>query len=174
MMPTDPKKRTIARSFADAFRGVGDCIRTERNMRIHLTMCVYVLFFASRIELTRGEMACLLLAIGSVVTAETLNTSVEKLCDFTQKHTNHLIRVIKDMAAGAVLICAVFAALVSSRAVGSFLGHLYRPGIPGAFSAFAGCCGGVCFLGSREVDGTGRALVWRQKTMSFFSTDQSS
>ena len=57
-------------------------------------------------------MACLLLAIGSVVTAETLNTSVEKLCDFTQKHTNHLIRVIKDMAAGAVLICAVFAALV--------------------------------------------------------------
>ena len=88
-MPTDPKKRTIARSFADAFRGVGDCIRTERNMRIHLTMCVYVLFFASRIELTRGEMACLLLAIGSVMTAETLNTSVEKLCDFTQKHTNH-------------------------------------------------------------------------------------
>ena len=128
MMPTDPKKRTIARSFADAFRGVGDCIRTERNMRIHLTTCVYVLFFASRIELTRGEMACLLLAIGSVMTAETLNTSVEKLCDFTQKHTNHLIRVIKDMAAGAVLICAVFAALVG-------IVVLFRPELWEAFWA---------------------------------------
>lgn len=99
-------------SFADAFRGIGACIKSERNMRIHLMMCAYVLFFASRLSLSRGELACVLLAIGGVMTAETLNTAVEKLCDFNQKNLNRYIRVIKDMAAGAVLLSAIAALLV--------------------------------------------------------------
>ena len=70
-------------------------------MRIHLVACAYVLFFASQLSLSRGEMACLLLAIGGVMTAETLNTALEKLCDFAQKNLNRYIRVIKDMAVGA-------------------------------------------------------------------------
>lgn len=81
-------------------------------MRIHLVSCIGLLALSTRLSLTRGEMACLFLAIGSVITAEMLNTSLEKLCDFAQKNTNHRIRVIKDMAAGAVLVCAFFAALV--------------------------------------------------------------
>lgn len=106
------KKRRIWHSFADAFRGIADCIKSERNMRIHLVMCGYVLFFASQLSLSRGELACLLLAIGGVMTAETLNTAIEKLCDFNQKKRSHHIRVIKDMAAGAVLLCAIAALLV--------------------------------------------------------------
>ena len=73
-------------------------------MRIHLVACAYVLFFASQLSLSRGEMACLLLAIGGVMTAETLNTALEKLCDFAQKNLNRYIRVIKDMAAGFVFL----------------------------------------------------------------------
>lgn len=80
-------------------------------MRIHLVMAAYVLFFASRLSLSRGEMACLLLAIGGVMTAEALNTAVEKLCDFTQKSLNRYIRLIKDIAAGGVLFCAIGALL---------------------------------------------------------------
>ena len=38
-------------------------------MRIHLVMAVYVLFFASQLSLSRGEMACLVLAIGNAPTA---------------------------------------------------------------------------------------------------------
>ena len=63
-------------------------------------------------SLSRGEMACLLLAIGGVRTAETLKTTLEKLCDFAQKNLNRYIRVIKDMAAGAVLLSAIAALLV--------------------------------------------------------------
>ena len=109
----DPKeKRKVWQSFADAFRGVGACIRSERNMRIHLVMCAYVLFFASRLSLSRGELAGLLLAIGSVMAAEMLNTAVEKLCDFTQKNRNRYIRFVKDVAAGGVLLAAMGALLV--------------------------------------------------------------
>ncbi len=106
------RRRTLLNSFADAFRGIWGCIRSERNMRIHLTLCCYVLFFGFRMGLSRGEMACLILTIGVVMGAEAMNTSVEKLCDFTEKHWNPRIRVVKDVAAGAVLLCALAAVLV--------------------------------------------------------------
>lgn len=109
-------------SFRDAFRGIWDCLKSERNMRVHLTACVYVLFFASRMELSRGELACLILTIGAVMTAEALNTAIEKLCDFNQKHLNPRIRVVKDVAAGAVLLCALAAVLVG-------VVILFRPGL---------------------------------------------
>lgn len=105
-------RRTLFHSFADAFRGVWDCLKMERNMRIHAVACGYVLFFASRLELSRGEWACLFLTIGAVMAAECMNTAVEKLSDFTEKHYNPRIRVVKDLAAGAVLLSAAAAALV--------------------------------------------------------------
>ena len=86
-------------------------------MRIHLVMAVYVLFFASQLSLSRGELACLVLAIGAVMTAEALNTAVEKLCDFAQKNQNRYIRFVKDVAAGAVLLSAVGALLAGVSVV---------------------------------------------------------
>lgn len=114
MNNTGPHRRTLIDSFRDAFRGIGDCVLSERNMRVHLTACCYVLFFAFRLGLTRGEIACLVLTIGAVMSAEAMNTAVEKLCDFTQKHLNPHIRVVKDVAAGAVLLCALAAVLVGA------------------------------------------------------------
>ena len=81
-------------------------------MRIHVVMCVYVLFFASQLSLSRGEMAALVLAISGVMTAEALNTALEKFCDFTQKSRNRYIGLVKDLAAGAVLLSAIGALLV--------------------------------------------------------------
>ena len=105
-------KRRVWHSCADAFRGIGACIKSERNMRIHVVMCIYVLFFASQLSLSRAEMACLLLAIGGVMSMETLNTALEKLCDFNQKNRNRYIGLVKDLAAGAVLLSALAALLV--------------------------------------------------------------
>lgn len=104
-------RRWLLASFRDAFRGVWRCLKSERNMRIHAAACGYVLFFAAKMELSRGELACLLLAMGAVTGAEAMNTSVEKLCDFVQGKRDPKIAAIKDMAAGAVVLSAVFAAL---------------------------------------------------------------
>ena len=109
---TPPPRRPLLHSFADAFRGIGACLRSERNMRIHLVACVYLLFFASRLSLSRGEMACLVLAAGGVLAAESLNTALEKLCDFNQRNRNRYIGLVKDIAAGGVLLAAVAALLV--------------------------------------------------------------
>ena len=105
------KKRTLAHSFRDAFRGAVLCFLSERNMRIHGTACGYVLFFAFKMGIDQGEMACLLLAMGLVTGAEAMNTAVEKLCDHVCREKNPEIGRVKDLAAGAVLLCAIFAAL---------------------------------------------------------------
>lgn len=104
-------RRTLLHSFRDAFRGVWLCLRSERNMRIHALACGYVLFFAAQIQVSRGELAVLLLAMGAVTAAEALNTSIEKLCDFTEPKQDWHIGFVKDMAAGGVVLSAGFAAL---------------------------------------------------------------
>ena len=130
------KKRTLFDSFRDAFRGVWYCLKSERNMRVHLVVCCYVLFFASRLSLTRGEMAALVLTIGAVLSAETMNTAVERLCDFAQRQRNPFIRAVKDMAAGAVLLCAMAAVIVG-------LCVLCRPEL---WQAFTDLCSGPVTL----------------------------
>lgn len=76
-------------------------------MRIHLTAAVYVLFFSPFLGVTRSEYGVLLLTIATVIAAEAFNTAMEMLCDYAQKSYNPLIGKTKDIAAGAVLVCAV-------------------------------------------------------------------
>lgn len=107
-----PHRRTLFHSFADAFRGIGSGILSERNMRIHLTATCYVLFFALRLNLTRAELATLAITVGVVISAELMNTAVEKLCNFIEPRLSTHIRIIKDLAAGSVLVCALSALVV--------------------------------------------------------------
>lgn len=80
-------------------------------MRIHAAACGYVLFFAFKMQVERSGLACLLLAMGMVTAAEAMNTAVEKLCDRCYPDYDREVGRIKDLAAGAVVLSAGFAAL---------------------------------------------------------------
>ena len=94
-------------------------------MRIHLTAAVYVLFFSPFLGVTRSEYGVLLLTIAMVIAAEAFNTAMEMLCDYAQKSYNPLIGKTKDIAAGAVLVCAVFAAFVGIAVITIVTNPLY-------------------------------------------------
>ena len=102
-------------SFFYAFRGVAVSIGTERNLRVHLVCLCYMLGFLLGTDwfvLSRTDWALLLLAAGTVLAAELVNTAVEHAVDLaTSEFTEHAKRA-KDAAAGAVLVCAVFAVVV--------------------------------------------------------------
>lgn len=98
------------KSFRYAFRGIVYCINTERNMRIHTVIALYVFVFSFFFHLTRVEYAVLFLAFAQVIAAELFNTVAEELSDFNAASFNPVLRIIKDMASGAVLINAAFAA----------------------------------------------------------------
>lgn len=100
--------------FVYAARGVWHCLRCERNFRFHLTAAAYVLALATRFPLTRAEWAALLLVIGLVLSAEAVNTAVEQAVNLASPHRNNRARVAKDVAAGAVLLCAVTAVSIGT------------------------------------------------------------
>lgn len=97
------------KSFKYAFRGIVYCINNERNMRIHTAAALYVFAFSHFFEITRTGYAVLLLTFALVMAAELFNTVAEEIMDMIAASYHPVARIIKDLAAGGVLVCALFA-----------------------------------------------------------------
>lgn len=93
-------------------------------MRIHTVIAVYVLIFARFFALSRQDFILLLLTFALVICAEMLNTACERLCDLSCEKYSHLVRCIKDIAAGAVLICAIFSVVIGIVLFSDFEGYI--------------------------------------------------
>ena len=48
----------------------------------------------------------------SILYAEMMNSALEKLCDYNQPLFNLKIKIIKDVAAGAVLLISIISAII--------------------------------------------------------------
>lgn len=104
--------KALIKSFRYAGRGIIFCLKNERNMRIHVSAAFYLFLFLPFFELTRGQTALLLLTVAVVMAAEAVNTSIEAIVNRLLPSYDQLARVAKDAAAGAVLLCAFFSALI--------------------------------------------------------------
>lgn len=108
--------KSFLKSFVYAFKGVAYPILNERNMRVHFCCLGYMAFFLLRYDffvVSRTQAAVLALAAALVITAEYINTAVERAVDTAAKgEISETARIAKDTAAGAVLIAAIFAVVV--------------------------------------------------------------
>lgn len=102
----------LGRSFLFAFRGFQFTVDNERNMRIHLSVIVFVLEFSFLYGLTKTEYIQLITLFGLVLTAEMINTAIEALVNLQTQSYQNLARIAKDVAAGAVLVLAVASVVV--------------------------------------------------------------
>lgn len=105
---------SLLKSFVYAFKGFAWMTTHERNFRIHLTCLAYMFYFLLAydfFEVTRTQYAILLLASALVIGGEMLNTGIEKADDSVSREKRETIAVSKDVAAGAVLVFAIFAVL---------------------------------------------------------------
>ena len=97
------------KGFFYAGRGLLNAL-CERNFRFHLCAAATVIFFGAKFYSFRAsEWAVLLLTCAAVMSLECVNTALERLCDKVCPEQADLIRKCKDIAAGAVLIAAIFA-----------------------------------------------------------------
>lgn len=104
--------RKRLKSFTYAFHGIYLLIRYEHNAWIHTAAAVCVVLAGLFFQLTPGEWVAVIFAIGMVLAAEAINSSIEALCDLVSPEYNEAIKKSKDLAAGAVLLLAIAAALV--------------------------------------------------------------
>lgn len=96
-----------------ALSGIYVFFRDGRNAKIHLTAAVMVTVAGIYIGLTREEWLWISISIALVFIAEMINTSLEKICDLVKPEKDETIKKIKDIAAGAVLIAAIFSLVVA-------------------------------------------------------------
>lgn len=108
------KKRS--QSFGYAFTGIARFFRSEHNAWLHLSGTVAVVALAIIYQITPIESAILVFAIGFVWVSEIFNTCIEKIMDFISTERHPKIQIIKDMAAGAVLLAAM-TALITGIAI---------------------------------------------------------
>jgi len=104
--------------FRYAFGGLWYAIKTQRNMRIHLVIAAAVLVLGLYLELIWIEWAVLALTIGFVLVAEMFNTVAEAAMDAATPYYHPLVKIAKDVAAGAVLLTAIAAVLVGLLILG--------------------------------------------------------
>jgi diacylglycerol kinase (ATP) len=93
-------------SFNYAIAGLIHAIRTQRNMQIHLAAAIFVLTFSLLFDLTRIELALVIIAISLVIFAELINTAVEVIIDILTQDYSFKARIAKNISAAAVVIAA--------------------------------------------------------------------
>lgn len=100
-------------SFKYAFRGLRVVVSGERNARIHLAFAVLAILASIVLRISISQTIFVIFAIVLVFFAEITNSAIEKTLDITSTESNQMVKLIKDMTAGGVLVCAAGAAMVA-------------------------------------------------------------
>lgn len=102
----------LLKSFHYALQGIAFSIRTQRNARIHLLASILVVALGIERNVSMNDWRWLLLCIALVWFSELINTAFEYVCDIIMPEMHASVKRAKDIAAGAVLVCASTAGFI--------------------------------------------------------------
>lgn len=109
----EPRRHSpLYKSFGYAFEGIGNTIRSERNIKIHLVCTCLVILFGIGLHISLMEWLVCLLLFALVISLELVNTALEAVVDLATRERKPLAKKAKDAAAGAVLWSAIIAAVI--------------------------------------------------------------
>ena len=100
------------KSFVYAFEGIKAFLKYEPQALIHLIAANVVIIGGFYFKINTNEWIAVIFAIGIVVVSEMLNTAIEKLTDMVSPEINLKAKVVKDLAAGAVLVASMVAVVI--------------------------------------------------------------
>lgn len=100
------------KSLKYAVRGLWLLVRTEHSIMVQSAIAILMTLVGWWLDISATEWILQILAIGLVLVAESLNTAVEKVCDFIHPDYDKRIGFIKDISAGAVTFAAITAIII--------------------------------------------------------------
>ena len=104
--------KKILISIGHAVDGIWDLVKHENNAKIHVISTLLGVLVGLKLEFLAIEWLWISLAVACVWVAELINSALEKLVDMVSPETNPLAKKVKDYAAGAVLVMAIWAVFV--------------------------------------------------------------
>lgn len=102
------------RSFRYAGRGLLLLGRSEHNAWLHVASTAAVIGAGLWLDVDGGDWRWIAAAVLWVWSAEALNTAIERICNLVSPEPDERIRIVKDVAAGGVLVSAIGAALIGA------------------------------------------------------------
>jgi diacylglycerol kinase len=102
----------VTESFVNAFHGLKDCIRHEKNFRVQYVIAILIVIAGIFFKLNQTEWLVIFICFAMVLSFEIINSAIEKLCDLVCPDFNLTIKKVKDMAASAVLLSAIISFLI--------------------------------------------------------------
>ncbi len=102
------------KSFRYAFAGFAFMLRTQHNAWVHLVASIVVVALGFALRVGTDAWRWLIVAMALVWVAEAMNTAFEHLCDVVSPDFHASVQRSKDIAAAAVLVCAIAAAVLGT------------------------------------------------------------
>ena len=102
------------KSFKYAFEGIHYAFKNDQNLLVHLLVAFLVINLSIALRVTPSQMAILGLTMMMVITAEMINSAIEKMVDLITKEHRQEAKIAKDVAAGMVLVTAIAAAIIGT------------------------------------------------------------
>jgi len=103
------KNSSFVESLNRAIEGFLHTLRSQRNMRIHFFIAMLIILLGIILNFNYLELAILISIITLVLFAEMINTIVEYMLDLYKQEPDSLVKLIKDISAGSVLLVSIFA-----------------------------------------------------------------
>lgn len=104
--------KSLGNSFKYAFQGIWASFKSERNMKIHVFMMIFVILCGLLLNINLGEWITCLILFALVIGAELFNTAIEAVVDMISLEKSPQAKLAKDISAGAVLVFAMASALI--------------------------------------------------------------
>lgn len=114
------------KSFKYALEGIHYTFRNDQNVIAHFIVGGLVIVASLLLKVNPFEMAILGLTIMMVISAEMVNSAIEKMVDLITKEHNASAKIAKDVSAGMVLLTALAAAVIGVLIFLPYILDLFR------------------------------------------------
>lgn len=100
------------KSVGFALRGALLLIKTEASIKVQVGLAIIMTVAGFYFDISSTEWCIQILTIAVILGIEGLNTAVEGIADYIQPEFDVKIGLIKDIAAGAVMLASIAAAII--------------------------------------------------------------
>ena len=104
--------KALIKSFQHAFCGILTSFVIGRNIKVHYIAALAAILGGLYFGISKVEFLIILLVSTQVICLEMVNTAIERTVDLVTSEYHIYDKIAKDVAAGAVLVAAIFATII--------------------------------------------------------------
>ena len=119
------RERNLIASIGNALRGIAHILNHHYNARLIFLSSIFAVLLGFYLQVSNLEMFVLGVAAMVLFIAEVINTIIEDVVNLITQEFHPQIKIIKDVAAGVVLVAVFFSLGVGYFIFGKYILRMY-------------------------------------------------